>query len=91
MNVYDYLGEGAANGKHLKHLAYLMDVDTRTLRVMIANERKRGIPILSDNTNGYFMPANRHERDNCVRSLRHRAKEIMAAADGIEKAANKEE
>ena len=54
---------------------------------MIHEERRRGVPILSDNASGYFLPGSQQEREACVQSLRHRAKEILAAAEAIENAA----
>lgn len=53
---------------------------------MIETERRQGIPILSDNVRGYFLPGNSAERDRCVRSLRRRAGEIEATAAAIEHA-----
>ena len=50
---------------------------------MIAQERREGIPIVSDNANGYYIAENQTERENFCRSMRHRAKEIMKAADAV--------
>ena len=80
------LMEGSENGLHLQDLVRLTSEDQRTVRKMIHEERRRGVPILSDNTNGYFLPGSQQEREACVRSLRHRANEILAAARAIEKA-----
>ena len=60
-------------------------LDGRTVRAMIAAERLAGVPILSDNSTGYFLPGNKGERERFVRSMRHRAREIERAADAIEK------
>ena len=80
------LMEGSENGLHLQDLVRLTGEDQRTVRRMIHEERRQGVPILSDNASGYFLPGSQQERDACVRSLRHRAKEILAAARAIEKA-----
>lgn len=48
-------------------------------------ERREGRPILADNATGYYLPATEHERAACVRSMRHRAAEILAAARAIER------
>ena len=77
---------GSENGLHLQDLVRLTGEDQRTIRKMIHEERRQGVPILSDNASGYFLPGSQQERDACVRSLRHRAKEILAAARAIEKA-----
>ena len=81
------LMEGAGNGLRLQDLVRLTGEDQRTVRKMIHEERRRGVPILSDNASGYFLPGSQQEREACVQSLRHRAKEILAAAEAIENAA----
>lgn len=80
-----FLMEGAQNGLHLRDLVCLIGEDQRTVRKMIHEERRRGIPILSDNKSGYFLPSNDTEKDACVRSMRHRAREIERAAEAIER------
>lgn len=84
--IFRLLMEGSENGLHLQDLVRLTGEDQRTVRRMIHEERRQGVPILSDNASGYFLPGSQQERDACVRSLRHRAKEILAAARAIEKA-----
>ena len=81
------LMEGAGNGLHLQDLVRLTGEDQRTVRKMIHEERRLGVPILSDNISGYFLPGSQQEREACVQSLRHRAKEILRAAAAIESAA----
>ena len=63
----------------------LTGLDGRTVRLMIERERREGRPILADNATGYYLPATEHERAACVRSMRHRAAEILAAARAIER------
>ena len=53
---------------------------------MPRRERREGRPILADNATGYYLPATEHERAACVRSMRHRAREIERAAEAIERA-----
>jgi hypothetical protein len=60
-------------------------LDGRTIRAMIATERRAGIAVLSDNATGYYLPANEEEKARFVRSMRHRAKEILLAADAVER------
>ena len=47
------------------------------------------MPICAE-SKGYFMPSNKTEADRTMRSLRSRAKQLIEAADGIEKHYNKE-
>ena len=85
--IASLLMEGAGNGLHLQDLVRLTGEDQRTVRAMIHDERRQGMPILSDCVHGYFLPGSQQECEACVQSLRHRAKEILAAAAAIESAA----
>ena len=75
---------GSGNGLHLQDLVRLTGLTEREVRLQIHAERRQGVPILSDNASGYFLPGSQQERGACVQSLRHRAKEILAAAAAIE-------
>ena len=76
---------GAANGLHLSDLVRLTGWTEREVQQMIHQERRQGIPILSNSKDGYFLPGNEYERADCVRQMRGRAREILAAAAGIER------
>ena len=84
--VSDYLLPGQQNAVPLRRLKELLDLDGRTVRLMIRTERLAGTPILADNQTGYYLPGDDRERAQCVRSMRRRAAEIIKAADAIEKA-----
>ena len=77
---------GQENGLHLSDLTKMTDRTEREVRMMIHSERRRGVPILSNNRDGYFLPGSDAERAQCVKSLRHRANEILKAASAIERA-----
>lgn len=83
--VSSLLLEGRSNALHLADLVRLTGWPERDVRKAIQRERQRGSPILSDNKSGYFLPGNEQERVLCVRSLRHRAHEILRAAACIER------
>ena len=83
--IASLLMHGAENGLHLSDLARLTGWTEREVRKVIHEERRKGVPILSNNKDGYYLPGNETERTHCVRSLRHRAHEILAAAEAIEK------
>lgn len=85
--VSDYLLPGRENAVPLKRLKELLNLDGRTVRLMIRAERLSGMPILADCVSGYYLPGSDHERARCVRSMRRRAAEIVKAADAIEGAA----
>lgn len=84
--IADLLCKGQQNAVPLRDLCSLTGLDGRTVRNRISAERMRGVPILSDNANGYFLPSNTEEKARFVRSMRHRAQEILRAADAVEKA-----
>lgn len=84
--IADFLHPGAENAISRRDLIALTGLSDRELRLIIEAERRQGIPILSDNIHGYFLPVDSAERDRCVRSLRRRAGEIEATAAAIEQA-----
>lgn len=86
MRIVDLLSQGQENAVPLRQLMVITGADGRTIREKIAAERLGGVPILSNNSTGYFLPGNKGERDRFVRSMRHRAKEIERVAEAIEQA-----
>ena len=82
--ISDLLDRGQENAVPLRHLTKVMDTDERTVRLMIERERRSGTPICADNLTGYYIAANEAEKAACVRSMRHRAAEILAAARSID-------
>ena len=84
--ISSLLLEGRSNALHLADLVRLTGWPERDVRKAIQRERQRGSPILSDNKNGYFLPQSEVEKVQFVRSMRHRAKEILCAADAVERA-----
>lgn len=77
---------GAGNAVPLRQLAAMTGRDEREVRRAIRRERLAGVPILADNRSGYFLPSSEAERVACARSMRHRARQILAAASAIEAA-----
>ena len=86
MKIADLLRYGQANAVPLRDLAGLTGGDGLTVRAMISAERRAGAAILSNNQTGYYLPANVEEKARFIRSMRHRAKEILCAADAVERA-----
>ena len=84
VHIADFLHPGAENAVSRRDLMAMTGMADRELRLTIEAERRRGIPILSNCVNGYYLPGDQSERDRCVRSLRRRAKEIEITADAIE-------
>ncbi|SFO94465.1 hypothetical protein SAMN05216343_10172 [Oscillibacter sp. PC13] len=80
------LSHGRENAIPLRHLTAMTKLDGRAVRAMIAAERLAGVPILADNSTGYYLPGDDAEKVQFIRSMKHRAKEIERAAEAIEKA-----
>ena len=83
--VADFLHHGAESAISRRDLMALTGLPDRDLRRLIEAERRQGVPILSDNQHGYFLPGDQAECDRCIRSLRSRAAEIMETAAAIER------
>ena len=83
--IADLLSRGPENGLRLSELVSLTGCTGRVVRRMIQAERLGGVPILSDNEHGYYLPSSEADREACIRSLRGRAKEILDVADAIER------
>lgn len=76
---------GAENAITLSQLARITGRDTRTVRLLIQRDRAAGFPVCVDNAHGYYLPATEEEKSACVRSMRHRAREVQRTADFIER------
>lgn len=87
IQIADYLGYGQAAAVPLRHLKELVDMPGREVRRMIQAERLQGIPILSDNINGYYLAADAQERERFIKSMRARASEIVKTAEAVERGA----
>lgn len=67
--IADLLCRGQENAVPLRNLESLTGLDGRTIRAMIATERRAGIAALSDNATGYYLPANEEEKARCERNF----------------------
>lgn len=82
--LLELLSSGQQNAIPRRELESLTGWSGRMVRLMIEKERRAGIPILSDNANGYYLPGNSAERAQFVRSMRNRAAEILKTAQAVE-------
>lgn len=82
--VSDYLHIGAANALTIRELKALLGMPGREVRRLIQAERLRGVPILSDNRNGYYLAGDDAELTRFIGSMRRRAGEIMRVANAVE-------
>lgn len=79
------LSPGAENALPLRHLVKLTGLPARQVRQLIQAERLRGAQILADNQNGYFLPGSPRDVGEFARSMRHRAEEIIRAANAVQR------
>lgn len=84
IKIVDFLLAGVENAVPRCHLRQMTGFSDRELRSRIQEERLSGVPILSDNASGYYLPADDLERTRFVRSMRGRAREIEAVAAAVE-------
>ena len=83
-SIADLLGVGRENAITRRDLERLTKLAPREVSLAVERERRAGVPILADGR-GYFLPASEEERAECVRSLRHRAGEILTTARAVER------
>lgn len=88
--IADYLLHGQENAVSLRHLANVTGENSRSVRRKIEAERRRGVPILSDNATGYWLASDQGEIERFARSMRSRAHEILRTAAAVERAAGPE-
>ena len=81
--IADYLSEGRENAVTARYLANILGVYPSNIRAMVHKERMGGSPIVATPQDGYYLGSESEARLFC-RKLRARAKEIEAAASGIE-------
>ncbi len=91
LQLADFLGTGEESALPMRHLKSILHRDSRTIRLMIEAERRRGVPILSNNQTGYYLAENEDEIKRFTRSMRHRALEILRTVAIIEGVIRKDE
>lgn len=84
--IEGYLGHGQNAAVTLQQLVNWTGLDGRAVRRQIEAERRRYIPIVSDNQNGYYLAETKDEANRFIRSMRSRAREILTTADALERA-----
>ena len=82
--ILKLLRHGAENALTLNDLTNVTGWSGRAIRRVIHKARRDGVPILSDCEHGYFYPGSASEKRRFVRSMKHRAKEILAVAHAVE-------
>lgn len=85
--ILSCLRVGVENALTLSDLTSVTGFDPRAIRREIHKARRDGVPVLSDCEHGYFFPSSAVEKRRFVRSMKHRAKEILAVARAVESGA----
>lgn len=86
LKISDVLPRDRKNALKMHDLKELFGEDSRTIRLMIQKER-RCVPILSDNSSGYWISDDPSEVQEFSRSMKSRSKQIWRTASNVEKAA----
>ncbi len=85
LRVADFLNVGEAGAIPMRDLKTVLQMDSRTIRLLIEQERRNGIAIVSNNVSGYYLASNKSEKDRFVRSMLHRAAQIAGTAKAAER------
>ncbi len=84
VRIADFLSHGRSNAKSLRELCAMLGMEEREVRKKIQRERLAGVPVLSDNATGYFLPESMKDIEAFAQSMRRRAGEICRVADAVE-------
>ena len=84
LTVSKYLRRGEENATPRRELVRYTGMKDRELRHQIRRERLAGVPILSNNSTGYYLPATPEEGQRFMRSETHRARETYSTVTAIE-------
>ena len=79
------LRQGPENAVTVGQIAALWDCDARAVTMALYNARRLGEPICSG-TQGLYLPRDEADVRLCVRSMRHRAREITRSATALARA-----
>ena len=87
--IADLLCRGQENAVPLQDLCSITGLNGRTVRRMVEQERRAGIPILSSvgGVTGYYLPANPAEVERFAKSMFSRAREIALTANAVRRCA----
>lgn len=78
--ICSLLERGVENAISLRELELITGQNQREIRRRVHFERRAGMLIMSDSTNGYFLPASPDDIRRFAKSMSHRAKSIAQIA-----------
>lgn len=84
MLIENFVPDGLGNAVHADALAIAVGLgeDTRTLRKMVEDAHRRGVPVCSCG-NGYFMPTNASEARIFLKMEQSRARKAQTAIAAV--------
>ncbi len=84
--LIDLIPNGASNAITKAQLQKITGLKDRAVRLLIHRARREGKQILTNmETGGYYFPESPQETVYFIRSMRHRALEVQAVADAVER------
>lgn len=83
--IIELLAYGKKNAVSTRTLCSITGLSVRKLRAEIAKERKEGKLIASSSKGGYYLPADRQEVEEFVRTLDSKSRSIMMALQSARK------
>lgn len=82
--ISEYLYPGGENAVSMRELKALTGLPAREVRRFIQLERLEGVPIVTSHPGGYYLAESDVDLARFVRSMRHRAGEILKVAAAVE-------
>lgn len=87
LRVEGYLQHGRENAINMEDLRRITGLRSRQVTQAVQDARRRGVPVLSSShPGGYFIAASEEEKKRYLKSMGHRAKEIIATLRCLERA-----
>ena len=86
LRIEAYLLRGHPNALSNEHLQNVTGLGSRQVTQAVQDARRRGVPVLSSShPGGYYIAATEEEKERFLRSMGHRAKEIIATLRCLER------
>ena len=84
--IENFLLRGQDNALSVSTLERITGRSARRIGAAVQDARRRGVPVISLQSGGFFLAASEEERSRCLRSLRHRRAETDWTIFALERA-----
>ena len=84
--IENFLLRGQDNALSVSTLERITGRSARRIGAAVQDARRRGVPVISMPSGGFFLAASEEERSRCLRSLRHRRAETDWTIFALERA-----